>query len=64
MDTKATAAETARGMALEGRARAVIEGVTPEIDGGRFPVKRVGGESVTVSRFVTVKDEELLPLGQ
>ena len=30
------------------RRRVVIEGVTPEIDCGRFPVKRVVGESVTV----------------
>jgi starch synthase (maltosyl-transferring) len=26
----------------------VIEGVTPEIDGGRFPIKRVAGETVAV----------------
>src|SRR5437764_8016124 len=30
------------------RQRVVIEGVEPEIDGGRFPVKRVVGERVTV----------------
>ena len=29
---------------LEGRRRVVIEGVTPAIDGGRFPIKRVCGE--------------------
>ncbi|MEO6352417.1 MAG: alpha-1,4-glucan--maltose-1-phosphate maltosyltransferase [Burkholderiaceae bacterium] len=32
----------------EGRERAVIESVTPEVDGGRFPIKRVRGESVVV----------------
>jgi starch synthase (maltosyl-transferring) len=31
-----------------GRRRVVIEGVTPEIDGGRFPIKRVCGEEVIV----------------
>ena len=31
-----------------GRRRVVIEGVEPEIDGGRFPVKRVVGERVEV----------------
>jgi starch synthase (maltosyl-transferring) len=31
-----------------GRQRVVIERVTPEIDGGRFPIKRVVGEKVTV----------------
>src|ERR1043166_6870267 len=33
---------------LEGRRRVVIEGVSPEIDGGRFPIKRVEGEAVIV----------------
>lgn len=32
----------------DGRARAVIEGVRPEIDAGRFPIKRAVGESVMV----------------
>ena len=32
----------------EGRVRAVIEALSPAVDGGRFPVKRVLGESVTV----------------
>ncbi len=33
---------------LEGRQRAIIEGVKPEIDGGRFPAKRAVGETVVV----------------
>ncbi|MDF0673518.1 MAG: alpha-1,4-glucan--maltose-1-phosphate maltosyltransferase [Nitrospira sp.] len=33
---------------IEGRRRVVIEGVRPEIDGGRFPIKRVVGQSVVV----------------
>jgi starch synthase (maltosyl-transferring) len=32
----------------EGRRRVVIEGVSPEIDGGRFPIKRTVGEAVVV----------------
>jgi starch synthase (maltosyl-transferring) len=32
----------------DGRKRVVIEKVEPEIDGGRFPIKRVVGEEVTV----------------
>lgn len=32
----------------EGRIRAVIENVTPSVDGGRFPIKRTVGESVRV----------------
>ncbi|HET7338585.1 MAG TPA: alpha-1,4-glucan--maltose-1-phosphate maltosyltransferase [Candidatus Dormibacteraeota bacterium] len=33
---------------VEGRRRVVIEAVSPEIDGGRFPAKRAIGELVTV----------------
>ncbi|MGA1791674.1 MAG: alpha-1,4-glucan--maltose-1-phosphate maltosyltransferase [bacterium] len=33
---------------MDGRKRVVIERVTPEIDGGRFPIKRVAGEKVVV----------------
>ncbi len=33
---------------FDGRRRAVLEGLQPSIDGGRFPVKRVLGEQVTV----------------
>jgi len=32
----------------DGRIRAVIESVTPEVDSGRFPIKRVIGETVAV----------------
>ncbi|HEY1186426.1 MAG TPA: maltotransferase domain-containing protein, partial [Gemmata sp.] len=35
-----------------GRNRAVIESVEPAIDGGRFPIKRVVGESVAVEADV------------
>jgi starch synthase (maltosyl-transferring) len=31
-----------------GRSRVIIEGVTPEIDGGCFPIKRIAGEHVVV----------------
>lgn len=36
-------------MHLDGRKRVVIENVKPEIDGGRFPIKRVIGEKVVVT---------------
>jgi starch synthase (maltosyl-transferring) len=32
----------------DGRVRAVIERITPSLDGGRFPVKRILGDSVVV----------------
>ncbi len=37
---------------IDGRRRVVIEGVRPEIDGGRFPIKRVVGQSVVVEADV------------
>jgi starch synthase (maltosyl-transferring) len=33
---------------VEGRVRAVIDGVRPAVDGGRFPAKRIAGEGVAV----------------
>lgn len=32
----------------EGRNRVIIEGVTPEIDGGRFPIRRIIGDEVII----------------
>jgi len=32
----------------EGRVRAVIDAVLPNVDGGRFPIKRIAGEAVAV----------------
>src|SRR5215469_14933522 len=37
---------------FDGRSRVVIERVHPEIDGGRFPIKRVVGERVVVEADV------------
>jgi len=36
----------------EGRRRVVIESVTPQIDGGRFPVKRIVGDTLDVEADV------------
>lgn len=44
-------APTAAG-SFDGRVRAMIEGVQPEIDAGRFPIKRVVGETVRVEADV------------
>src|SRR4051794_370449 len=46
-----------RDMALtdlpqEGRQRAIVENVTPSVDGGRFPVKRVVGDTLVVEADV------------
>jgi starch synthase (maltosyl-transferring) len=37
-----------RDLPNEGRRRVVIEHMAPAVDGGRFPIKRVIGERVTV----------------
>jgi starch synthase (maltosyl-transferring) len=42
------ARETSTPMPDEGRRRVVVEGVEPEIEGGRFPVKRTVGEKLVV----------------
>jgi starch synthase (maltosyl-transferring) len=35
-------------LSMEGRARAVIEGISPEVDGGRFPAKRIAGDPIRI----------------
>jgi starch synthase (maltosyl-transferring) len=42
----------------DGRRRVVIEGITPEIDAGRFPVKRAMGERVAVEADVFADGHE------
>jgi starch synthase (maltosyl-transferring) len=43
-----------------GRQRVVIEGVRPEIDGGRFPIKRTVGEDVVVEADVFADGHDAL----
>src|SRR5512143_4084520 len=44
----------------DGRRRVVIEGVSPEIDCGRFPIKRAVGETVTVEADVFADGQEAI----
>jgi starch synthase (maltosyl-transferring) len=44
----------------DGRKRVVIESVTPEIDAGRFPAKRVTGETVTVEADIFADGHDAL----
>ena len=46
--------------AKEGTKRVVIEGVSPEIDGGRFPIKRTVGERVVVEADAFTDGHDLL----
>lgn len=45
---------------IEGRKRAIIDKVYPEIDSGGFPVKRVIGDPVTVEADIVADGHELL----
>jgi starch synthase (maltosyl-transferring) len=47
-------------LGVNGRSRAVIEAVHPEVDGGRFPIKRVVGESVVVEADVFADGHEVV----
>src|SRR5207302_5234750 len=40
--------------------RVVIEGVDPEVDGGRFPIKRTVGEPVVVGADVFAEGHDLV----
>ena len=48
---------------VDGRKRVIIEGITPEIDGGRFPIKRTVGESVVVEADVFTDGHDSLSCG-
>ncbi len=45
---------------LDGRRRVTIERVRPQIDGGRFPIKRVVDDEVTVEADIFVDGHEVL----
>jgi len=45
---------------MEAKPRVAIEAVTPEIDGGRFPVKRVAGDTVVVECDAFADGHDLL----
>jgi starch synthase (maltosyl-transferring) len=44
----------------EGRKRVIIEQVTPEINGGKFPIKRVIGEEITVEAVILADGHDAL----
>jgi len=45
---------------MDGRHRTIIEGVKPEIDGGRFPVKRTLGEDIRVEANIFADGHDAL----
>src|SRR3954466_13975578 len=48
------------GLSDEGKQRVAIEGVTPEIDCGRFAIKRTVGEAVTVEADIFSDGHEVI----
>ncbi|MET0218267.1 MAG: maltotransferase domain-containing protein, partial [Burkholderiales bacterium] len=44
----------------DGRVRAVVEGITPMVDGGRFAAKRVAGDRVVVEADCFTDGHDLL----
>ena len=47
-------------MGVDGRHRIIVESVTPEVDGGRYPIKRTMGEDVVVEADVFTDGHDLL----
>ncbi len=47
---------------FEGRARVVVEGVKPQIDGGAFPIKRVAGDRIIVEADAFADGHEVISL--
>ncbi|MFM8322565.1 MAG: alpha-1,4-glucan--maltose-1-phosphate maltosyltransferase [Chloroflexota bacterium] len=44
----------------DGRKRVIIEDVTPEIDGGRFPIKRIVGDRVVIEANILADGHDVL----
>ena len=54
------AATTAPGPSIASPSRVIIEAVTPEIDRGRFPIKRVVGEMVEVAADIFAEGHDVI----
>ena len=52
--------KTSRGPATDGRRRAIIEHITPQVDGGRFPIKREIGDVLTVEADAFVDGHDVV----
>jgi len=60
VETDPASAREKAGPGLRSRGRVIVERVWPEIDGGRFPIKRSCGEAVTVSADIFADGHDLL----
>ncbi|NTW52860.1 MAG: alpha-1,4-glucan--maltose-1-phosphate maltosyltransferase [Chlorobiaceae bacterium] len=52
--------QTSGDKPFDGRRRVVIENLSPEIDGGRFPVKRVDGDRVSVEADIFTDGSDII----
>jgi starch synthase (maltosyl-transferring) len=57
---KAKPAESAGGLGPHLLRRVVVEGVLPQVDGGRFPIKRTVGEEVVVTADIFADGHDVL----
>src|SRR5258705_12513552 len=62
-ETTAASSRERTDPGLRSRRRVIVERVWPEIDGGRFPIKRGVGEPVTVSADIFADGHDLLAGG-
>src|SRR5690349_4597446 len=53
-------ARSSRPSLLDGRRRVVVAAVRPELDGGRFPIKRVIGDVLDVEADLLVDGHDVL----
>lgn len=53
-------AAAATELPAEGRRRVVVENISPAVDGGRFPIKRIVGDTVTVEADVFADGHDVL----
>jgi hypothetical protein len=54
---KAKPAEPAGGLGPHMLRRVIVEGVLPQVDSGRFPIKRTVGEEVVVTADIFKRKE-------
>mgnify|MGYP006208398621 CR=1 FL=1 len=47
-------------MEFDGRQRVIIEGITPSVDDGRFPAKRVVGDVISVEADIFADGHDLI----
>ena len=60
MNVEGTQIAPERAVQFDGRRRVIIEGVSPSVDDGRFPAKRVAGDVVQIEADIFADGHDLL----